>query len=77
MGVIPAEEAETDEDKNKGRNENGSILNPNSLLSPTQSRERLRQEGKGGGKYMGCDFYHGAKCRGRKLTNRESIKGVT
>lgn len=49
MGVIPAEKAETEKDKNKGRNENGSILNPNSLLSPMQSEEdsgrRVRVEG--------------------------------
>lgn len=75
--MIPAEEAETDEDRNKGRNENGSILNSNGLLSPMQSRGRLGQESKDEGKYLGCDYYHGAKRRGRKLTNRESIKGDT
>lgn len=73
MRVTPAEEAETDEGRNKGRNENGSILNSNSLVSPVQSRGRLGKEGKGRGKCLGCDYYRGAKCRGRKLTNRESI----
>lgn len=34
------------------------------------------QEERVGWKYLGCNYYHVAKFRGRKFINRESMKGA-